>query len=257
MRAAVIQQFGSPLVIEDRPVAEPGRGQIRVKIETSGVCHTDIHAAHGDWPIRPTLPLVPGHEGVGLVDALGDGVDRVSLGQRVAIPWLGSADGTCEFCVKGLETYCVTPTFTGYTVDGGYREYSIADARFVGLVPEGVDPLDAAPLTCAGVTTYKAVKAAKVGPSDLAPWPTPARSNTTRPPSSRRHSGSCGAFGSSTRFAGEIESSARSSRLGSLSIVAHVEVVERHGWRSDRIGKRPRPPLGEERVAQNEAEGQG
>jgi propanol-preferring alcohol dehydrogenase len=167
MRAAVIQQFGRPLVIEDRPVPEPGPGQIRVKIETSGVCHTDIHAAHGDWPIRPTLPLVPGHEGVGLVDALGDGVDRVSLGQRVAIPWLGSADGTCEFCVKGLETYCVAPTFTGYTVDGGFREYSIADARFVGLVPEGIDPLDAAPLTCAGVTTYKAVKAAKVGPSDL------------------------------------------------------------------------------------------
>jgi propanol-preferring alcohol dehydrogenase len=167
MRAAVIQQFGKPLVIEDRPVPEPGPGQIRVKIETSGVCHTDIHAANGDWPIRPTLPLVPGHEGVGLVDALGDGVDRVSLGQRVAIPWLGSADGTCEFCVKGLETYCVAPTFTGYTVDGGFREYSIADARFVGLVPEGIDPLDAAPLTCAGVTTYKAVKAAKVGPSDL------------------------------------------------------------------------------------------
>ena len=93
MRAAVIQEFGRPLVIEDRPVPEPGPGQIRVKIETSGVCHTDIHAAHGDWPIRPSLPLVPGHEGVGLVDALGDGVDRVSLGQRVAIPWLGSADG--------------------------------------------------------------------------------------------------------------------------------------------------------------------
>lgn len=167
MRAAVIQKFGSPLVIEDRPIPEPGRGQIRVKIETSGVCHTDIHAAHGDWPIRPTLPLVPGHEGVGLVDALGDGVNRVSLGQRVAIPWLGSADGTCEFCVKGLETYCLNPTFTGYTVDGGYREYSIADANFVGLVPEGIDPLDAAPLTCAGVTTYRAVKAAKVGPSDV------------------------------------------------------------------------------------------
>lgn len=167
MRAAVIQKFGSPLVIEDRPIPEPGRGQIRVKIETSGVCHTDIHTAHGDWPIRPTLPLVPGHEGVGLVDALGDGVNRVSLGQRVAIPWLGSADGTCEFCVKGLETYCLNPTFTGYTVDGGYREYSIADANFVGLVPEGIDPLDAAPLTCAGVTTYRAVKAAKVGPSDV------------------------------------------------------------------------------------------
>lgn len=167
MRAAVVHRFREPLVIEDRPIPEPGRGQIRVHIEASGVCHTDIHAARGDWPVKPTLPLVPGHEGVGLVDALGEGVTRVVIGQRVAIPWLGGADGTCEFCVKGLETYCVAPTFTGYTTDGGYREYSIANADFVGLVPEGIDPLEAAPLSCAGVTTYKAVKAAKVGPSDL------------------------------------------------------------------------------------------
>lgn len=167
MRAAVVHRFHEPLVIEDRPTPEPGPGQIRVRIETSGVCHTDIHAAHGDWPVKPILPLVPGHEGVGIVDALGEGVTRVSIGQRVAIPWLGDADGTCEFCVKGLETYCVNPTFTGYTTDGGYREYSIANAGYVGLVPESVDPLDAAPLTCAGVTTYKAVKAAKVGPSDV------------------------------------------------------------------------------------------
>ena len=161
MRAAVVNRFREPLVIEDRPMPEPGRGQVRVHIETSGVCHTDIHAARGDWPVKPTLPLVPGHEGVGLVDALGEGVTRVTIGQRVAIPWLGGADGTCEFCVKGLETYCVAPTFTGYTVDGGYREYSIANADFVGLVPEGIDPLEAAPLSCAGVTTYKAVKAAR------------------------------------------------------------------------------------------------
>lgn len=110
---------------------------------------------------------MPGHEGVGLVDALGEGVTRLAIGQRVAIPWLGGADGTCEFCVKGLETYCVSPTFTGYTTDGGYREFTTANADYVGIVPEGIDPLDAAPLTCAGVTTYKAVKAAKVGPSDL------------------------------------------------------------------------------------------
>jgi alcohol dehydrogenase, propanol-preferring len=167
MRAAVVHSFGEPLVIEERPIPDPGPGQVRVKIETSGVCHTDIHAAHGDWPVKPTLPLVPGHEGVGIVDALGDGVVRVAIGQRVAIPWLGGADGSCEFCVKGHETFCVNPTFTGYTVDGGYREYSIANADYLGIVPENVDPLDAAPLTCAGVTTYAAVKAAKVGPSDL------------------------------------------------------------------------------------------
>jgi len=167
MRAAVIRQFHEPLVIEERPIPEPGQGEIRVKIETSGVCHTDIHAANGDWPVKPALPLVPGHEGVGLVDALGEGVTRVDIGQRVAIPWLGGADGTCEYCVKGLETYCLNPTFTGYTVDGGYREFSIANANYVGIVPEGLDPLDAAPLTCAGVTTYKAVKTAEVGPSDV------------------------------------------------------------------------------------------
>ena len=154
-------------MIEERAIPEPGPGQILVKIETSGVCHTDIHAAHGDWPVKPTLPLVPGHEGVGLVEVLGEGVDRVAIGQRVAIPWLGGADGSCEFCVKGHETFCLHPTFTGYTVDGGYREYSIANADYVGIVPDGVDPLDAAPLTCAGVTTYAAVKAAEVGPSDL------------------------------------------------------------------------------------------
>jgi propanol-preferring alcohol dehydrogenase len=113
------------------------------------------------------LPLVPGHEGVGIVEALGEGVTRVGIGQRVAVPWLGKADGTCEFCVKGMETYCIAATFTGYAVDGAYSEHSIADADYVGIVPEGVDPLEAAPLTCAGVTTYKAVKRAGIGPSDL------------------------------------------------------------------------------------------
>jgi propanol-preferring alcohol dehydrogenase len=167
MRAAVVKAFKMPLVIEDRPVPEPGPGEIRLRVETSGICHTDIHAAHGDWPVKPTLPLVPGHEGVGIVEAVGDGVTRVGIGQRVAVPWLGNADGTCEFCVKGMETYCVAATFTGYGVDGGYREYSIAKAAYVGVVPQGVDPLDAAPLTCAGVTTYKAVKQARIGPSDL------------------------------------------------------------------------------------------
>jgi alcohol dehydrogenase, propanol-preferring len=167
MRVAVVQEFKQPLVIEDRPIPEPGPGEVRLKIETSGVCHTDIHAAHGDWPSKPSLPLVPGHEGVGIVEALGEGVTRVEIGQRVAVPWLGDADGTCEFCVRGMETYCVAATFTGYNVDGGYGEYSIAKADYVGIVPEGVDPLDAAPLTCAGVTTYKAVKQARVGPSDV------------------------------------------------------------------------------------------
>ena len=119
MRAAVIREFHEPLVIEERPIPEPGPGDIRVRIETSGVCHTDIHAAHGDWPVKPALPLVPGHEGVGLVDAIGEGVTRVGIGERVAIPWLGGADGTCEYCVKGLETFCLNPKIHG--LHGGRR----------------------------------------------------------------------------------------------------------------------------------------
>jgi alcohol dehydrogenase, propanol-preferring len=167
MQAAVVKVFNEPLVIEDRPVPEPGLGQVRVRIETSGLCHTDIHAAHGDWPVKPTLPLVPGHEGVGIVEEVGPEVEGLAVGERVAIPWLGYACGRCEQCVKGWETLCPNAQYTGYTVDGGYRELSIADARFVGRVPDGVDPLDAAPLACAGVTTYKAVKVSGVGPADL------------------------------------------------------------------------------------------
>lgn len=167
MKAAVVNAFKEHLAIENQAIPEPGTGEVRVKIETSGLCHTDIHAAHGDWPVKPKLPLVPGHEGVGIVHALGLGVEGVAIGERVALPWLGYACGRCEQCVKGWETLCPNAQYTGYTIDGGYREYSIADARFVGRVPDGVDPLDAAPLACAGVTTYKAVKVSGVGPADL------------------------------------------------------------------------------------------
>jgi propanol-preferring alcohol dehydrogenase len=138
-----------------------------VKIETSGLCHTDIHAAHGDWPVKPTPPFVPGHEGVGIVERVGEGVLRVAEGDRVAIPWLGYACGACEFCASGRETLCPHQQDTGYTVDGSYAEYALAEAAYVGHVPSGVDPLDAAPLTCAGVTTYKAVKVSGARPSEL------------------------------------------------------------------------------------------
>src|ERR1700740_2174097 len=107
MRAAVVQQFGEPLVIEDRPIPEPGPGQITVKMEASGLCHTDIHAAHGDWPVKPSPPFIPGHEGVGLVVELGPGVTEVALGECVAMPWLGYACGTCDHCVSGWETLCL------------------------------------------------------------------------------------------------------------------------------------------------------
>ena len=167
MRAAVVPGFGQPLVIEDRPMPEPGPGQIVVRMEASGLCHTDIHAANGDWPVTPTVPFIPGHEGVGIVTKLGDGVTSPQIGQRVAVPWLGYACGTCRYCLTGWETLCLSQRNTGYSVDGGYAEYFLAEAAFAAPVPDGIDPREAAPLTCAGVTTYKAIKVGNVRPGDL------------------------------------------------------------------------------------------
>ena len=166
-RAAVVHRFHDPLSVEQVPRRELETGQIRVKVEASGLCHTDIHAAHGDWPVKPSPPFVPGHEGVGTVVELGPGVTEVAIGERVAMPWLGYACGTCDFCVSGWETLCLEQKNMGYSIDGGFGEYATAYARYVVRVPEGIDPLDAAPLTCAGVTTYKAVKVAGTRSSDL------------------------------------------------------------------------------------------
>jgi alcohol dehydrogenase, propanol-preferring len=151
MKAAVVTAFRQPLAIEDRPIPEPGEGQVLVKIEASGLCHTDIHAAHGDWPVKPTPPFVPGHEGVGIVTRVGRGVSRIGEGDRVAIPWLGWACGECEYCMTGWETLCERQLNSGYAIDGGWAEYALASASYVGKVPEGIDPFEAAPLTCAGV----------------------------------------------------------------------------------------------------------
>src|SRR5579863_1852067 len=167
MRAAVVPGFGQPLVIEDRPVPEPGPGQVVIQMEASGLCHTDIHAANGDWPVRPTVPFIPGHEGVGIVTEVGAGVTSPVVGQRVAVPWLGYACGTCKYCLTGWETLCLAQQNTGYSVDGCYAEYFLAEAAFATPVPAGLDPREAAPLTCAGVTTYKAVKVGNVRPGDL------------------------------------------------------------------------------------------
>ncbi|WP_033327626.1 alcohol dehydrogenase AdhP [Streptomyces yerevanensis] len=167
MKAAVVRSFGQPLVIEERPDPEPGPGQVRVRLEASGLCHTDIHAAHGDWPVKPTPPFVPGHEGVGLVEALGASVTHLEIGQRVAVPWLGWTCGRCEHCLSGWETLCEKQRNTGYSIDGGYAEKMLAPADFAAVVPDGIDARDAAPLTCAGVTTYKALKVAGVRPTQL------------------------------------------------------------------------------------------
>lgn len=166
MKAAVVTSFTEPLEVQDRAVPDPGPGQVLVRIEASGLCHTDIHAAHGDWPVKPTPPFVPGHEGVGIIEALGAGVTQRAVGDRVALPWLGHACGHCDHCVSGWETLCEEQQNTGYSIDGGLAEYVVADATYVVPVPDGVTSFDAAPLTCAGVTTYKAIKVADIKPSE-------------------------------------------------------------------------------------------
>ena len=167
MKAAVVTSYTEPLELKDVPLPELGAGQVLVRLETSGICHTDIHAAHGDWPVKPSLPLIPGHEGVGIVVSVGPDVDGAEwLGARVAIPWLATSCGDCRYCVSGWETLCAKQRNSGYSVDGAYAEYAAAFAHGVVRVPEGVSSLDAAPLTCAGVTTYKAIKVAQVRPSE-------------------------------------------------------------------------------------------
>ncbi|MBL0888564.1 zinc-dependent alcohol dehydrogenase [Myceligenerans indicum] len=166
MKAAVVTEFLAPLTVQDVPAPEPGPGQVRVRIEASGLCHTDIHAAHGDWPVKPSPPFIPGHEGVGQIDELGPGVTTRAVGQRVAIAWLGSACGECRYCISGWETLCERQENSGYSVDGAFAEYAVVPAAFATPVPDEVPSFDAAPLTCAGVTTYKAVKVAHVAPAE-------------------------------------------------------------------------------------------
>lgn len=166
MKAAVVPALGAPLEIRDIPVPEAGPGQIVVKVEASGLCHTDIHAANGDWPVKPKMPLIPGHEGVGTIVAIGDGDAPLAVGDRVALPWLGKACGTCRYCITGHETYCTAPAYMGYTIDGSYAEYALAYASHAVKVPDAVSSFDAAPITCAGVTTYAALKSANPKPAD-------------------------------------------------------------------------------------------
>jgi propanol-preferring alcohol dehydrogenase len=166
MKAAVLHAFGSPLTIEEMPVKEPGENQILIKVITSGVCHTDLHACEGDWPVKPKVPLIPGHEAIGYVVALGHGVTNVKEGDIVGAPWLHSACGCCEFCITGWETLCETQQNGGYSVDGGYAEYVIADARYVAHFPPNINFLEMAPIICAGVTVYKGLKETDTKPGE-------------------------------------------------------------------------------------------
>ncbi|MCT1834207.1 MULTISPECIES: alcohol dehydrogenase AdhP [Kocuria] len=164
MSAAVVTAFGEDLEIEDLPLPEPGRDQALVRLIASGVCHTDLHAAHGDWPVKPEPPFVPGHEGVGEVVAVGEGVTRVSVGDLVGNAWLWSACGECEHCQEGWETLCENQVNGGYSMNGSFGQYMLVDARYCPLIPEGADPFEIAPVLCAGVTVYKGLKVTGVRP---------------------------------------------------------------------------------------------
>ena len=164
MHAAVVESFGKPLVLKEWDIPAPGPGQIVVKTEACGVCHTDLHASRGDWPLKPTLPFIPGHEGIGRVSALGAGVSSVKEGDRVGVPWLYSACGHCEYCLSAWETVCPEAQFGGYTKNGGFAEYILADPNYVAHIPAGLAPAEAAPLICAGITTYKGLKQTEARP---------------------------------------------------------------------------------------------
>ncbi|MFD1694896.1 zinc-dependent alcohol dehydrogenase [Roseibium aestuarii] len=166
MKAAVVHAFGAPLDIRSVPRPKATPGKIVVKIEASGVCHTDLHAASGDWPVKPNPPFIPGHEGVGFVCEVGEGVTSVREDDRVGVPWLYSACGCCRHCVGGWETLCESQQNTGYSVNGGFAEYVLADPNYVGHLPAGLDFAPAAPVLCAGVTVYKGLKETDTKPGD-------------------------------------------------------------------------------------------
>jgi len=166
MKVAVVEQFGKPLVFQEWDIPAPGPGQILVKTEACGVCHTDVHAANGDWPVKPTLPFIPGHEAIGRVVALGTGVTAVKEGDRVGVPWLYSACGHCEYCLSAWETVCADAQFGGYTKNGGFAEHLLADPNYVAHVPPGLAATEAAPIICAGITTYKGIKVTEAKPGE-------------------------------------------------------------------------------------------
>ena len=152
-----------PLELRDVPVPQPGAGEVLIRVAACGVCRTDLHVVEGELP-EPILPLVPGHQIVGTVEALGERVREFSIGDRVGVPWLGGTDGTCPYCRAGRENLCDRPTFTGYQRDGGYAEFAVARADFALRLPDGYHDLQAAPLLCAGLIGHRALRLAEVEP---------------------------------------------------------------------------------------------
>jgi propanol-preferring alcohol dehydrogenase len=167
MKAAVVHHFKDPLNIEDVPTPKISKpNEILVHIKACGVCHTDLHAACGDWPVKPNMPLIPGHEGVGEIVEIGEQIKHLKIGDRVGIPFLYTACGFCEHCLEGVENLCINAQFCGYHVDGGYADYCLADGNYVVKIPNELNYIEAAPLFCAGVTSYKALKVSQAKPGD-------------------------------------------------------------------------------------------
>lgn len=164
MRAAIVRQFGEPLELVEWAVPQVRPDQILIQTEACGVCHTDLHAARGDWPLKPALPFIPGHEGIGRIVEVGAAVRGVREGDRVGVPWLFSACGHCEHCISGWETVCADAQFGGYTRHGGFAEFILADPTYVAHVPSGLKAAAAAPIICAGVTSYKGIRETSARP---------------------------------------------------------------------------------------------
>jgi len=162
--AQVFQKTGGPVEYKQIPVQKPGHGEVLVNVKFSGVCHTDLHALQGDWPLETKLPLVGGHEGAGIVVALGEMVDDIQIGDKVGIKWLGGSCLSCEFCQVGDEPLCPHALLSGYTVDGTFQQYAIAKAAHVARIHKDIELSSVAPILCAGITVYKALKESGVRP---------------------------------------------------------------------------------------------
>ena len=162
MRAMLFDKAGQPLRLADLPLPTPGAGRVLIRVRACAVCRTDLHVVDGELT-RPKLPLVPGHEIVGTVERFGEGVERFKIGDRVGVPWLGWTCGGCLHCQSGHENLCDQAKFTGYTLDGGYAEYTVADQRFCFPIPSSYSDAEAAPLLCAGLIGYRSLVKAGAG----------------------------------------------------------------------------------------------
>ena len=169
MKAAILREFGKPVAIENLPVPEPAPGEVLVRVRACGVCHSDLHLAEADWELlKPItkMPLILGHEVAGTIEKLGPGIEGMAIGDRVGVAWLHWTCGACEYCMSGRETLCSKQAITGVTVDGGYAEFVIAKASHLARIPDALSLEEAAPLFCAGLTAYKALKSAGVKAND-------------------------------------------------------------------------------------------